>query len=109
MPITVAPFTPEELAEGERAYREKAFEWLDQHWHGSRECPICRSRSWAIGELVLIQVARYSSLAATAWRFMCPVTCLTCYYTWQFDAAAAGVISVGEGGAGHGVPIEDQP
>jgi len=105
-----APLTLEELAEGERVYRGKALQWLNQHWEGERQCPICRSQNWAIGELVLIQVARYSSPAAMAWRFMCPVTCLTCYYTWQFDAAAAGIITVADDStAGHGVPIKDQP
>ncbi len=83
----------EDQDQARQAQRDRARAWLDAHWEGNRQCPICRSENWVIGDPVdmrLYSGGGLNLLAGT--RVMCPVTCDTCYYTWQFDAVESGVL-----------------
>jgi hypothetical protein len=73
--------------------RSAAAMWLQDHWSRPRACPICGTQNWIIGDLVEVPI--YTGGARNLYagaRVMVPITCSTCYYTWQFDAVESGII-----------------
>jgi hypothetical protein len=96
--ISGLPLQPEESERQQQAAQDQAVSWLDEHWQGARKCPICGHQDWAVGELIYHQLVNYGGVVVS-YRIMVPVTCTTCFYTWQFDGHKSGVIRMGRSDA----------
>ena len=74
--------------------REKVRAWIDEHWKGQRECPICENSRWRIGNMVG-EVQQFGGDDRFVEEPVYPlvlVTCATCGYTLLFNAAVIGVV-----------------
>ncbi len=71
---------------------QRALEWLNKHWLGPRNCPICERQNWTILDLVDMRVFSGPKIILGPVYVMVPVMCTTCKYTWQFNAIEAGVL-----------------
>jgi len=68
-------------------------EWLDKHWTGDHNCPICKSNVWQIVGMVY-EIARFTTEPTTA-KTVFPIVnivCQTCAYTMSFNALVIGVV-----------------
>lgn len=73
---------------------QKAMDWLDKHWRGSRICPVCQNNSWGISdEVVEMRPFRGGSLIVGGSIYpLFTVTCDTCGHTLLFNALVAGLV-----------------
>jgi len=100
--------SPEEIARTQANQLARAVEWLNKHWKGERECPICHSTEWSVGTFIHLTDAPFLTFGlVSTYRVFCPVTCTTCFYTWQFDAGAAGLTA--EPDKASGASEDEQP
>ena len=70
--------------------------WLDEHWKGSRACPICGNTRWGTSE-DLVEVRHFSDAHRPIGdeETVCPlvlVVCETCSYTMLFSAIMLGLV-----------------
>jgi len=70
---------------------QKAINWLEEHWKGNRECPVCGHNSWSISD-ELVEVKPYKGNLLPAVYPLVAVTCNTCGYTFLFNAVVAGLV-----------------
>jgi predicted nucleic-acid-binding Zn-ribbon protein len=72
---------------------EKANEWLDTHWKGNRNCPICGNISWS-GNDTPVEVRSFEEgrLGRSVIPFL-TITCYTCGNTLFFNAILAGLVA----------------
>jgi hypothetical protein len=86
----------ENVARGQRA-----LEWLNTYWSGSKQCPICESRGWTILDVVEVRPFTADGVNPAGHIYvMVPVMCNTCKYTWQFNASATDILGAGGGEPG---------
>ena len=70
--------------------------WLDEHWKGSRACPVCGNTHWGFGPEV-VEVRNFNSARRHLGdeETVCPlvlVVCSTCSYTMFFNALVVGAV-----------------
>jgi len=74
---------------------DAAIQWLERHWTGKRQCPICGSDQWHVGEhfVTPIVLGRNNGLVlgGTAYPHLI-VTSTTCGYAMFVNAVIAGVL-----------------
>ena len=93
---------PEEVLD-----REKAIEWLEKHWKGTKACPICASNTWAIGEKpVEVRDFRGGGLFVGGPVYpLLIVTCQTCGNTLFFNALVARLLKTAEASTDTASPV----
>ena len=73
--------------------------WLDEHWQGSRACPICGNARWGFGpDLVEVRNFNGSRRSLGEEESVYPlvlVFCSTCTYTVFFNALVIGAVERG--------------
>lgn len=73
---------------------QRAIKWLEEHWKGTRVCPVCGHTSWSISDdIIEIRPFRGGSLVVggSLYPFIV-VTCTTCGHTLLFNAKVAGLV-----------------
>lgn len=79
-----------------QAQSERALAWLTSHWPAPQICPICRSQSWAINDLIEMRPYAGGALIMGGPLYvMVPVMCRVCQYTIFFNAVTSGVVQKG--------------
>ncbi|MBN2286075.1 MAG: hypothetical protein JXI43_06480 [Tissierellales bacterium] len=78
----------------ENMFFEKIVDWINGHWSGKHECPICKDTSWMAEPLPFAMnqhrgVSFYSSDKKLP---LFPVTCTNCGYTLMFNAMITGIL-----------------
>jgi hypothetical protein len=72
-----------------------ASKWLEERWTGSRECPICATDNWIIGQIADIPI-RMQRVPGAVIREretypVLPVMCGNCGYLHLFNVMVSGV------------------
>jgi hypothetical protein len=72
---------------------QRALAWITSHWPPPQICPICRSQSWSINDLVEMRPYSGGNLIVGGPLYvMVPVMCRVCSYTFFFNAVTSGVL-----------------
>ena len=74
--------------------KDKILDWLDQHWKGTRDCPICSNNRWSVSD-ELVELRPYRGGALVTGGAIYPfivVTCSTCGHTLLFNGVVAGLL-----------------
>ncbi len=74
--------------------REKAIKWLNEKWKGDKLCPVCKTNSWDLPE-ILGEVRQFQGGGLVVGGPVFPVfplTCKTCGHTLFFNALVMGII-----------------
>lgn len=68
---------------------DKAIEWIDEHWTGQKECPICKNTGWFVGDVIgeIRQMGRDQRFVASSFFPVIVLSCKTCGYSLLFNAA----------------------
>ena len=72
----------------------KAAEWLDLHWKGDWNCPICGNSDWG-GEEQAMELRAFDEGRLLSTGPVIPlfvITCTTCGNTLFFNAILAGLV-----------------
>jgi len=75
--------------------REKVRRWLDTHWTGSHNCPICQSTNWALmGKAWELREFQGGDFVIGGQPILPVVAlmCNVCGYTIFFNAIAVGAV-----------------
>lgn len=80
--------------EARRAQREQAGLWLSEHWTQNRECPLCGTDAWTVGDIVVVPLV-HSPLDGPTYPFF-PVFCDSCGHTRLFNALTMGILKGSE-------------
>jgi hypothetical protein len=78
---------------------EDAIAWLERHWKGKRECPICGSNNWHVGEHFVTPTVIAPNgglvLGGTSYPHFI-VTSTDCGYAILINAVIAGIFRAPE-------------
>ena len=75
---------------------EQVATFLEEHWQGEKECPVCRSNKWTISEKPA-ELREYERGSLTIGGPVYPlvlVTCRVCGHTLLFNAIIMGIVEV---------------
>lgn len=76
--------------------RSKVEEWLNEKWHGSKNCVICGHNDWSAGETAS-RLGPYYHVDGTVLGGgpvypLLVVTCVNCGYTMLFNGIVMGLV-----------------
>lgn len=73
---------------------DKAMAWIDEHWTGQKECPICKNSVWFVGDVMgeMREMHPTKRLISGSLYPMVVVSCRTCGYTLLFNAVVIGLV-----------------
>ena len=72
--------------------RSLAIQWLEGHWKGERQCPICQASAWGVGDDLL---RLWTSKHVPSYPCIV-VVCNNCGYTMLFNAVRMGLLPEGK-------------
>lgn len=78
----------------ERINADMVEDWLNRQWQGTKQCPICKSNKWGIGQRP-IEVREFHGgglLVSGPVYPLIAVTCGVCGYTLLFNAIVTGLV-----------------
>ncbi len=72
---------------------QKAIAWLNNLWHGNKQCPICKNNNWTVNDVAL-ELTPYSAAPYPPVSYpLFSITCGVCGHTLLFNAILAGLLS----------------
>jgi len=73
--------------------KTRAAEWINQHWHGTKQCPICHQTVWNIADHVVqpITVGQGGGLMLGGIGYPQIQVVSVCGYTMYFNAVMMGL------------------
>jgi hypothetical protein len=75
--------------------RERVAAFLDEHWRGAKNCPVCESNKWAISDKAaeLREFSQGGFIVGGPVYPLIVLTCGVCGHTLLFNAIKLGVVS----------------
>ena len=73
--------------------RNRAAAWLEENWTGIRQCPVCTTNQWTVGDIVELRLFEGGGLVVGGPVYpLVPVICNKCGNTFLINAITAGVL-----------------